>query len=69
MSLQSTYQQNKNRNNKLVSVVTKSWSFSNLYIYIYIEVKLRENPIRIQLESNFAPCVPSNLSFFNFCAK
>ena len=67
MSLQSTYQQNKNRNNKLVSVVTKSWSFSNLYIYI--EVKLRENPIRIQLESNFAPCVPSNLSFFNFCAK
>ena len=67
MSLQSTYQQNKNRNNKLVSVVTKSWSFSNLYIYI--EVKLGENPIRIQLESNFAPCVPSNLSFFNFCTK
>ena len=39
---------------------------SNIYIYIYIEVKLRENPIRfqirIQLESNFASCVPYNLS-------
>ena len=37
----------------------------NIYIYIYI--KLKENSIKfqigIQLESNFAPHVPSNLIF------
>ena len=36
-------------------------------IYIYIQVKLSENSIRfqigIQLESNFASRVPSNLNF------
>ena len=39
---------------------------SSIYIYIYI-IKPRENPIRFQigikLESDFTPCVPSNLSF------
>ena len=40
----------------------------SLYIYIYILIdKAKKNPIRyqirIQMESNFAPCVPSNLSF------
>ena len=39
-----------------------------VYIYIYILIdKAKKNPIRyqirIQMESNFAPCVPSNLSF------
>ena len=38
-----------------------------IYIYIYI-YRLRENPIGIQLESNFVSRVPSNLSF-KFCTK
>ena len=34
-----------------------------MYIYISQKQKLRENPIRFQLESNFALCVLSNLNF------
>ena len=40
---------------------------SSIYIYIYEKQKLRENPIKFQiefqLESNFAPYALSNLSF------
>ena len=44
-----------------------------IYIYIYIKKipKLRENLIRfqigIQLDPNFVPCIPSNLSFKYLC--
>ena len=48
-------------------LVRKNMHNLYIYIYIYIYIKLKENSIKfqigIQLESNFAPHVPSNLIF------
>ena len=60
---------------EIKEIINKEPNKETLRIYIYIYPKLRENSIRfhqigIQLESNFALCVPSNLiKFLNFCAK